>query len=170
MRTRDSTVWHWNVSPRARFIFAVTRTFVKPAFTYWPTSDRGIRQLEKLDALADRLPKPKNLDIEPLTMGGVPCEGDAPVPRYRRARGSHHSLLPRRWIHLLRTCHSPSTVWPAVRQGRCPGDLRSVPAIARRIDRHVRGRCDGRVHGTSRPRKTRTRLWLPVIRQAAIWQ
>ena len=85
MRTRDSTVWHWNVSPRARFIFAVTRTFVKPAFTYWPTSDRGIRQLEKLDALADRLPKPKNLDIELLTMGGVSCEK---VTHPRRATGA----------------------------------------------------------------------------------
>lgn len=84
MRTRDSTVWHWNVSPRARVIFCLTRTFVKPMFTLWPTTERGIRQLERLDAMADKLPKPKNLDIEPFTLGGVPSEK---VQHPRKAQG-----------------------------------------------------------------------------------
>ncbi|MCZ9632373.1 alpha/beta hydrolase [Rhodococcus sp. BH5] len=84
MRTRDSTVWHWNVSPRARVIFCLTRTFVKPMFTLWPTTERGIHQLERLDAMADKLPKPKNLDIEPFTLGGVPSEK---VQHPRKAQG-----------------------------------------------------------------------------------
>lgn len=85
MRTRDSTVWHWNVSPRARIIFGLTRTFVKPVFTLWPTNDFGIKQLARLDALADKLPKPKNLDIEPCTLGGVPSEK---VTHPRKAQGA----------------------------------------------------------------------------------
>ena len=93
MRTRDSTVWHWNVSPRARVIFCLTRTFVKPMFTLWPTTERGIRQLERLDAMADKLPCHENgqLDLHPdlhhLERASVPIlhevPGQAEVVFYR---------------------------------------------------------------------------------------
>jgi len=74
MRTRESIVWHWDVSRRARMTFWFARAFVKPLFTIWPTTDRGIELLATLDELIDRLPKPKGLDIEAISLGGVPCE------------------------------------------------------------------------------------------------
>lgn len=110
MRTRDSTVWHWNVSPRARVIFCLTRTFVKPMFTLWPTTERGIRQLERLDAMADKLPKPKNLDIEPFTLGGVPSEK---VQHPRKAQGE----LAGATILYFHGGDSSSAVWQ--RTGHC---------------------------------------------------
>lgn len=71
---QGSTVWHWNVSLRARLVFWFARIFIKPLFALWPTSDRGILALAKLDALVDRTPTPKGVDIEPMTLGGVRCE------------------------------------------------------------------------------------------------
>ncbi|MFC7451102.1 alpha/beta hydrolase [Rhodococcus daqingensis] len=71
---QGSTVWHWNVSLRARLVFWFARIFIKPLFTVWPTSDRGIRALAKLDEWSDRTPAPKGVDIEPMTLGGVRCE------------------------------------------------------------------------------------------------
>lgn len=75
MRTRDSVVWHWDVSLRARLIFWFFRIFVKPVFTLWPLTDKGIDKLAWVDQLvARRLPVPKGLDVEQFTLGGVPSE------------------------------------------------------------------------------------------------
>ncbi|MFD4180507.1 alpha/beta hydrolase [Rhodococcus sp. NPDC058514] len=71
---QGSTVWHWNVSFRARLVFWFARIFIKPLFTMWPMSDRGIRTLAKLDAWSDRTPAPKGVTLEPMTLGGVRCE------------------------------------------------------------------------------------------------
>ncbi|SEK58277.1 alpha/beta hydrolase [Rhodococcus maanshanensis] len=71
---QGSTVWHWNVSLRARLVFWFARIFIKPLFTVWPMSDRGIRALGKLDEWSDRTPAPKGVSIEPITLGGVRCE------------------------------------------------------------------------------------------------
>lgn len=74
MRTGENTVWHWDVSIRARVIAGVARAVVKPLFTVWPTTDRGIRLLAKLETYADRLPAPPGTEVTSLTLGGVPCE------------------------------------------------------------------------------------------------
>lgn len=74
MRSHDSVVWHWDVSFRARAIFVFTRLLVKPLFTWWPLTDKGIEMLAWLDRLVGRLPVPKRLDVEQLTLGGVPSE------------------------------------------------------------------------------------------------
>jgi acetyl esterase/lipase len=71
---QGSIVWHWNVSLRARLIFWFARIFIKPLFTVWPMSDRGILALGKLDEWSDRTPAPKGVSVEPVTLGGVPCE------------------------------------------------------------------------------------------------
>ncbi|TQF74889.1 alpha/beta hydrolase [Rhodococcus spelaei] len=74
MRTGESTVWHWNTSLRAHVISAFARTVVKPLFTIWPTTDRGILALAGLETYLDRLPAPPNVTVEPLLLGGVRCE------------------------------------------------------------------------------------------------
>ncbi|MBP1161116.1 acetyl esterase/lipase [Rhodococcus sp. PvR044] len=71
---QGSIVWHWNVSLRARLVFWFARIFIKPLFTVWPMSDRGILALGKLDEWSDRTPAPKGVSVEPVTLGGVPCE------------------------------------------------------------------------------------------------
>ncbi|MGW6376533.1 alpha/beta hydrolase [Rhodococcus sp. NPDC055112] len=71
---QGSIVWHWNVSLRARLVFWFARIFIKPLFTVWPMSDRGILALGKLDEWSDRTPAPKGVSVEPTTLGGVPCE------------------------------------------------------------------------------------------------
>ncbi|MFD4366880.1 alpha/beta hydrolase [Rhodococcus sp. NPDC058521] len=74
MRSHDSVVWHWNVSLRARAIFRFVRLLVKPLFTLWPLTDKGIELLAWLDRIVGRLPVPKGLDVEKFTLGGVPSE------------------------------------------------------------------------------------------------
>ncbi|WZU34847.1 Acetyl esterase [Rhodococcus ruber] len=75
MRTHGSTIWHWTVSLRAILVFWFVRIFVKPLFAYWPATDRGIEALSRLDRRVDKmLPRPRNVDIDPLTLGGVPSE------------------------------------------------------------------------------------------------
>ena len=71
---QGSIVWHWNVSLRARLVFWFARIFIKPLFTVWPMSDRGILALGKLDEWSDRTPAPKGVSVVPVTLGGVPCE------------------------------------------------------------------------------------------------
>ncbi|AQA22582.1 hypothetical protein BTZ20_5566 [Rhodococcus sp. MTM3W5.2] len=67
-------MWHWNVSLRARLVFWFARIFIKPLFTVWPMSDRGILALGKLDEWSDRTPAPKGVIVEPVALGGVRCE------------------------------------------------------------------------------------------------
>ena len=74
MRTGENTTWHWDVSIRARIVAGVTRALVKPMFTVWPTNDRGLRALGRLEAYVDALPAPPGADVTPLTLGGVRCE------------------------------------------------------------------------------------------------
>ncbi|MGW0045354.1 alpha/beta hydrolase [Rhodococcus sp. NPDC003348] len=74
MRTGENTVWHWDVSIRARLIAGFTRIVVKPLFTIWPATDGGIRILAKLETYVDRLPAPPGSTVQDLTLGGVPCE------------------------------------------------------------------------------------------------
>ncbi|MFZ2175814.1 MAG: alpha/beta hydrolase [Rhodococcus sp. (in: high G+C Gram-positive bacteria)] len=74
MRTRKSTVWHWDVSRQARLVFFLARAVIKPLFTIWPMTDRGIELLDYIDELVDRLPRPRGVEIETITLGGVPCE------------------------------------------------------------------------------------------------
>ncbi|WP_077043142.1 alpha/beta hydrolase [Rhodococcus sp. MTM3W5.2] len=71
---QGSIVWHWNVSLRARLVFWFARIFIKPLFTVWPMSDRGILALGKLDEWSDRTPAPKGVIVEPVALGGVRCE------------------------------------------------------------------------------------------------
>ncbi|AWK74664.1 lipase [Rhodococcus oxybenzonivorans] len=85
MQTRGSTVWHWDVSRRARLTFLFARTVIKPLFTVWPTTDRALQLLAVIDELTDRLPKPNGLDIEKITLGGVPCEK---ITHPRRSTGA----------------------------------------------------------------------------------
>ncbi|MFE3290379.1 alpha/beta hydrolase [Rhodococcus sp. NPDC059234] len=74
MRTGESTVWHWDTSLRAHLVSGFARTVVKPLFTIWPTTDRGILALGRLETYLDRLPAPPNTTVEPLLLGGVRCE------------------------------------------------------------------------------------------------
>ncbi|MFC4606037.1 alpha/beta hydrolase [Rhodococcus kronopolitis] len=74
MRTGESTVWHWTTSRRARLVFGFARVFVKPVMTVWPTGRRGLAALARLDDRLDRMPAPPHTTVEPLTLGGVPCE------------------------------------------------------------------------------------------------
>ncbi|MBM4531539.1 alpha/beta hydrolase fold domain-containing protein [Rhodococcus hoagii] len=75
MRTRETTIIrHWKVSWRAWLVFWIARIFVKPLFAAWPTTDRGIAALGHLEKVVDRLPKPKGVTIEPMTLRGVPSE------------------------------------------------------------------------------------------------
>lgn len=74
MRTGENTVWHWDVSARARLIAGFARVVMKPLFTVWPTTDGGIRVLAKLETHVDNLPAPPHTTVTPRTLGGVPCE------------------------------------------------------------------------------------------------
>lgn len=74
MRTGENTVWHWDVSFRARLLFGFARAVIKPMFTIWPTTDTGIRVLANLETYVDRLPAPPRTRVEHVTLGGVPCE------------------------------------------------------------------------------------------------
>ncbi|WP_031936713.1 alpha/beta hydrolase [Prescottella defluvii] len=75
MRTRETTIIrHWKVSLRAWLVFWIARIFVKPLFAAWPTTDRGIAVLGHLEKVVDRLPRPRGVRIEPMTLGGVPSE------------------------------------------------------------------------------------------------
>lgn len=75
MRTRETTIIrHWKVSLRAWLVFWFARIFVKPLFAAWPTTDRGIAALGHLEKVVDRLPRPRGVHIEPMTLGGVPSE------------------------------------------------------------------------------------------------
>ncbi|WP_305093061.1 alpha/beta hydrolase [Prescottella sp. R16] len=83
MRTRETTIIrHWKVSLRAWLVFWFARILVKPLFTLWPTTDRGIAVLGRLEKLVDRLPKPHGVTVEPMTLGGVPSER---VSHHRKA-------------------------------------------------------------------------------------
>ncbi|MFF0818050.1 alpha/beta hydrolase [Rhodococcus sp. NPDC003318] len=74
MRTGENTVWHWDVSIRARLIAGFARIVVKPLFTVWPATDAGIRALATLETYVDRLPTPPRTVVTQLALGGVPCE------------------------------------------------------------------------------------------------
>lgn len=74
MRTGENTVWHWDVSVRARLVFGFARAVIKPLFTVWPTTDAGIRLLASLETRVDRLPAPSRTRVTPVRLGGVPCE------------------------------------------------------------------------------------------------
>lgn len=74
MRTGENTVWHWDVSLRAHLVFGFAHAVVKPLFTVWPATDAGIRVLADLETYVDRLPAPPRTRVEPLNLGGVPCE------------------------------------------------------------------------------------------------
>ncbi|MBY6414683.1 alpha/beta hydrolase [Rhodococcus sp. BP-252] len=66
--------WHDDVSRQARVLSCTFRLALKPAFTMWPLTDRGIRAIGQLDRAVDRLPKPRRVTIEQVALGGVPCE------------------------------------------------------------------------------------------------
>ncbi|QBJ96245.1 alpha/beta hydrolase [Rhodococcus sp. ABRD24] len=86
MRTRESTIIrHWKVSWRAWLVFWIVRIFVKPLFAAWPTTDRGIAALGHLEKVVDRLPRPKGVSIEQVSLGGVPSEL---ITHHRRAADS----------------------------------------------------------------------------------
>ncbi|MCK8671685.1 alpha/beta hydrolase [Rhodococcus sp. HM1] len=75
MRTHGATVWHWSISVKAWLIFWFARIFIKPIMTWWPATDRGISVLSRLDRQVDKLlPRPRGVDIDPVTLGGVPSE------------------------------------------------------------------------------------------------
>ncbi|MGC0366113.1 monoterpene epsilon-lactone hydrolase [Rhodococcus sp. 27YEA15] len=74
MRSHGSTTWHWDASLSSRIALIICKVLVKPVFSYWPSSDRGLEQMKYLDMWADKLPTPKNLMVEPFLLGGVPCE------------------------------------------------------------------------------------------------
>lgn len=69
-----SLTWHDDVSHQARILSYAARLTLKPAFTMWPLTDGGIRAIGRLDRAVDRLPKPRRVTIEQVTLGGVPCE------------------------------------------------------------------------------------------------
>ncbi|MFD4293761.1 alpha/beta hydrolase [Rhodococcus sp. NPDC058505] len=74
MRTGENTVWHWDVSARARLISGFAKVVMKPLFTAWPTTDAGIRMLARLETFVDGLPAPPHTEVTDVTLGGVPCE------------------------------------------------------------------------------------------------
>ncbi|WP_068161006.1 alpha/beta hydrolase [Rhodococcus phenolicus] len=79
MRTHGATVWHWSASVKAWFIFWFARIFIKPIMSWWPATDRGISVLSRLDRRIDKLlPRPRGVDIDAVTLGGVPGERIAP--------------------------------------------------------------------------------------------
>ncbi|MCL2534925.1 MAG: alpha/beta hydrolase [Nocardiaceae bacterium] len=75
MRTRETTIIrHWKVSLRAWLVLWFARIFVKPLFAAWPLTTRGITALAHIEKVVDRLPRPKGVVVEPITLGGVPSE------------------------------------------------------------------------------------------------
>lgn len=74
MRTGGSTIWHWKTSWRAHLVFGFARAVVKPVMAAWPTGDRGLAVLARLESRLDRMPAPPNTTVEPMTLGGVRCE------------------------------------------------------------------------------------------------
>ncbi|MFD1811981.1 alpha/beta hydrolase [Rhodococcus gannanensis] len=74
MRYGENTVWHWDVSARARVVDAVARTVVKPVFSAWPSSDVALRVLAEVNTLAGMLPAPPNTQVARTTLGGVRCD------------------------------------------------------------------------------------------------
>lgn len=66
--------WHDDVSRQAKFLSCAARLTLKPTFSLWPLTDSGIKAIGKLDRAVDRLPKPKRVSIDQVTLGGVPCE------------------------------------------------------------------------------------------------
>lgn len=66
--------WHNDVSRQARILSCAMRLTLKPTFSIWPLTDNGIRAIGQLDRAVDRLPKPKRVRIEQVSLGGVPCE------------------------------------------------------------------------------------------------
>lgn len=66
--------WHDDVSHQARVLDCAFRVALKPTLSMWPLTDGGINAIKRLDRAVDRLPKPKRVTIEQVTLGGVPCE------------------------------------------------------------------------------------------------
>ncbi len=93
-----------------------------------------------------------------------PVSGSSPRSRSTTRSTTHHPLLPRRRLHLLRPVHPPSAVRAARARLRRPGVLDGLPAGARRADRRFGAGRDERVHGSARggrrpdPHRRRRRL------------
>lgn len=66
--------WHDDVSRQARILSCAMRLTLKPTFSIWPLTDGGIKAIGHIDRAVDRLPKPKRVSIERVTLGGIPCE------------------------------------------------------------------------------------------------
>ncbi|AYJ48227.1 alpha/beta hydrolase [Rhodococcus sp. P1Y] len=66
--------WHHDVSRQAKFLACAMRLTLKPTLRVWPLTDGGIKAIGHFDRAVDRLPKPKRVTIEQVTLGGVPCE------------------------------------------------------------------------------------------------
>ncbi|NLU84622.1 alpha/beta hydrolase [Rhodococcus sp. HNM0569] len=65
---------HTDVSPRSRVLYWWLRAAVKPVFSLWPMTDRGLGALGRIDELVDRLPRSRRVDVEKIRLGGVECE------------------------------------------------------------------------------------------------
>ncbi|GGG24599.1 putative hydrolase/esterase/lipase [Rhodococcoides trifolii] len=66
--------WHHEVSRQARVLSLTIRLALKPTLRYWPLTDNGIKAISHVDRVVDRAPVPKRVDIDPVLLGGVPCE------------------------------------------------------------------------------------------------
>ncbi|QNG20455.1 alpha/beta hydrolase [Rhodococcus triatomae] len=72
--TGSPVIRHDDVSRRAGLVHLFAQVLVKPLFTYWPLTDRGLAALARLEQAVDLLPKPRGVDIETVRLGGVRCE------------------------------------------------------------------------------------------------
>ncbi|WP_338889014.1 alpha/beta hydrolase [Rhodococcus sovatensis] len=66
--------WHHDVSRQARLLSYAMRLTLKPTLRMWPLTDGGIKAIAHVDRAVDKMPKPKRVTIEQVSLGGIPCE------------------------------------------------------------------------------------------------